>query len=486
MKVLITPEDQEHDRYVVKPVVEALFNDLDLAARIEVLPEPRLRGADDALDPQIVEGILRENPMIDLFLLVIDNDCDRRGNGGKARALSRSPWRVSCRGQLACRTLRRFRYGRRMRAYGAATCLVLCVALFSVPTARAASGDGLVLAVPELETPPTMIGLGGQVLKEIQSAALAEGYSLLDAQALEAKLGREEADRLRRCAGQPTCYASRLRNVGAQRAVVGSLSRNERAYLLRLYLVDLSTGQTVADVDRDILIASRRFSQDVAEAVPRLMRGEREARGTLRVRTQVPVRDAEVSIDGQVVGHAPVEVALKPGKYELRVTRRHHLPVRRFVDVFADKVSDEEVRLLREPGAPPDEEELPALVVENPSGDSSRPFAIRAPAWTAAGVALALGGVGGYFGLRASELQGRLEDGFDAQRGVYAGTRRDVIEGHANARRANAFFAGAAVAATAAVVLTVFDVGAPSSKGTIEAAPTAGPGGAGVMLGGRF
>ena len=341
------------------------------------------------------------------------------------------------------------------------------------------------LAVPELETPPTMIGLGGQVLKELETAALAEGYTLLRTGEVEAKLGREEMEKLRRCAGQPSCYVTRLRSVGAQRAVVGSLTRNDKAYLLRLYLIDLSTGQTLADVDRDILIASRRFSQDVSDAVPRLMRGEREARGTLRVRTSVPLRDAEVSIDGRVVGHAPVEVALKPGKYELRVTRKHHLPVRRLVDVFADRVTDEEVRLLREPGAPPDEEELPALVTTEAPTEESR-FAIRAPAWAAMGVGLALGGVGGYFGLRASGTQSRLEDGFDAQRGVYAGTRREVIEGHADARRANLFFAGAAAAATAAVVLTAFDVGGPSAKGSLEAGPTVGPGAAGVSVGGRF
>jgi hypothetical protein len=84
VKVLVIPEDQELDRYIVKPVVEALFRELDVRARVDVLPEPRLRGAAQALDPAVVREIVEDNPMVDLFLLVVDADCDRDGNKGKA------------------------------------------------------------------------------------------------------------------------------------------------------------------------------------------------------------------------------------------------------------------------------------------------------------------------------------------------------------------------------------------------------------------
>jgi len=89
MKVLVIPEDQELDRYIVKPVIEALFADLQLAARVDVLPEPRLRGANDALDPQVIRGIVDENPMADLFLLVVDRDCNREKNEERARGRER-------------------------------------------------------------------------------------------------------------------------------------------------------------------------------------------------------------------------------------------------------------------------------------------------------------------------------------------------------------------------------------------------------------
>lgn len=38
MKVLVIPEDQVHDQYILKPVVEALLADLEIPAHVQVLP----------------------------------------------------------------------------------------------------------------------------------------------------------------------------------------------------------------------------------------------------------------------------------------------------------------------------------------------------------------------------------------------------------------------------------------------------------------
>lgn len=86
MKVLVIPEDQQLDAFIMKPVIEALLKDLEYVATVAVLPEPRLRGAGDALDAQIVASIVRDNPMVDLFVLVVDRDCDRQGHTAKAAA----------------------------------------------------------------------------------------------------------------------------------------------------------------------------------------------------------------------------------------------------------------------------------------------------------------------------------------------------------------------------------------------------------------
>lgn len=86
MKVLVIPEDPTLDQYILKPIVEALFADLGRKARIEVLKDPHLRGTSEALDPEMVARIVEENPMEDLFLLMVDRDGDRLGNSRQALA----------------------------------------------------------------------------------------------------------------------------------------------------------------------------------------------------------------------------------------------------------------------------------------------------------------------------------------------------------------------------------------------------------------
>ncbi len=86
MKVLIIPEDPSTDQFILKPIVQALFDDLKPNARIAVLQEPRLRGAAQALDREMIKEIIDSNPMEDLFLLLIDRDCNREHHVEKAAA----------------------------------------------------------------------------------------------------------------------------------------------------------------------------------------------------------------------------------------------------------------------------------------------------------------------------------------------------------------------------------------------------------------
>ena len=86
MKVLIIPEDPTLDQYILKPIVESIFRDVERSARVHVLSEPHLRGVDQALDKDVVAGIVADNPMVDLFLIVVDRDCvDSRNDRAQAR-----------------------------------------------------------------------------------------------------------------------------------------------------------------------------------------------------------------------------------------------------------------------------------------------------------------------------------------------------------------------------------------------------------------
>jgi hypothetical protein len=89
VKVLVVPEDQELDRYIVQPVVQAIFSELGRRADIAVLPEPRLRGASQALDAKMIAEIVDKRPMFELVLLIVDRDCNREKNVEKAAARER-------------------------------------------------------------------------------------------------------------------------------------------------------------------------------------------------------------------------------------------------------------------------------------------------------------------------------------------------------------------------------------------------------------
>jgi len=75
MKVLVLLEDPTHDQFIARPVVERLFTDMGWSARVDVLTDPCVRGASDLFAR--LDSIIEDHPMIDLFLVIMDRDCDR-------------------------------------------------------------------------------------------------------------------------------------------------------------------------------------------------------------------------------------------------------------------------------------------------------------------------------------------------------------------------------------------------------------------------
>ena len=91
MRVLIIPEDPTLDQFVLTPIVQRIFTDLDIGARVEVLFDPHLSGADQALDGAVAP----EEP-----------SRSRRGRGLRADLREQRP---VPRGRLRCATLQRGR-----------------------------------------------------------------------------------------------------------------------------------------------------------------------------------------------------------------------------------------------------------------------------------------------------------------------------------------------------------------------------------------
>lgn len=58
MKIMVVPEDPVLDQYILKPIVERMFEDLGRRARVQVLANPRLRGVAQALDHRVLARVV--------------------------------------------------------------------------------------------------------------------------------------------------------------------------------------------------------------------------------------------------------------------------------------------------------------------------------------------------------------------------------------------------------------------------------------------
>lgn len=334
-------------------------------------------------------------------------------------------------------------------------------------------------AVVDVDAPDLMMGLGAQVTRAIEAEARNQKFDLMSSEDLRAKIDARRYEQLKKCGGKPACVAQELEGLGVKRAVVGQLSRDERNYLLKLWFIDLPTLSVVADVDRAILIAARRFQKDVEQAVPPLLRGEREARGTLAITANLA--DAQLFLNGEFIGTTPLSLPLKPGKYEVKAERKKYLPITRLVAVEANQESKVEFKLLLIPGQLPDDQVVPVLTKKDDAAQPQSTLSLSPLTWVLGGVTVAAAGTGLAFGLISRGQLDTLTQGFNADTMVYTGTRAQALEQNRNATIANISFGVAGAALIGTVVSGIID-----GTHSVQVAPTVTPQGAGVTVGGHF
>lgn len=333
-------------------------------------------------------------------------------------------------------------------------------------------------AIVDVDAPDLMMGLGAQVTRALVTEAQNQKFDLVTPDQLREKLDAKRYDSLKKCGGKVACVAQELESLGIKRAVVGQLTRDEKNYVLKLWLLDLSNLSVIADVDRSILIAARRFQKDVEQAVPPLLRGEREARGTLSL--TVNLADAQVSVNGEFMGTPPLTLNLKPGKYEVKVERNKYLSITRLLGVEANQETHGDFKLLLKPGEVPDEQIVPVLTKKTDAAPTTV-VTLSPLTWVLGSAAIAAGGTGLVFGLIARDQESSLRAGFDPATSVYQGTRAQALEQNRNALVANVAFgiAGAALAGT--IVSGIID-----GTHAVQVAPVVTPNGAAVTVGGSF
>lgn len=76
--VLVITEDHTKDQYIVKPLVEKILQDLGKTrAKVRVCVDPRFQGFSDCTDVEKLRTkVIEAYPMVHLFLLLVDRDCE--------------------------------------------------------------------------------------------------------------------------------------------------------------------------------------------------------------------------------------------------------------------------------------------------------------------------------------------------------------------------------------------------------------------------
>ncbi len=309
-------------------------------------------------------------------------------------------------------------------------------------------------AIVDVDAADALMGLGAQVTQRVLDGAAAQKLQVLTPDQLRTMLTPDKYAGLKKCHDSTACVAQALSGTPVTRVITGSLTKDERNYLLKLWHHDLGNNSLVCDVDRAILIAARRFQKDVEQAVPPLLRGEREARGTLVVECNVP--NAQITVNGDFIGTPPVTLTVKPGKYEVKVTKPKYLPVTRLATVEANQKTVEAVKLLLIPGETADQD--PSLVTKKPGAEADHAVSLSIPTWVFGGLTVASGVTATIFGLLAGSQERSLLAGLDETTGVYAGTRAQALEQNRNALIANVAFIATGVTALATAVFLIIDL----------------------------
>ncbi len=84
LRVLVIAEDFTHDQFILKPLMDEMLRALGKPqAKVLICREPKLGSVEQATNWQRLEEIIRQQPMIDLFILCVDRD----GKEGRQQAL---------------------------------------------------------------------------------------------------------------------------------------------------------------------------------------------------------------------------------------------------------------------------------------------------------------------------------------------------------------------------------------------------------------
>lgn len=343
------------------------------------------------------------------------------------------------------------------------TCLTL-LALLALPApARAAPARGK-LAVLNLFSPMSLMGIGGLLSRRAVEEAQREGFEVLTPDPAEAKIGRETLKKLKECDLQPACLGSYATALGGGKLLAGTLDRDDVHYLVRLVIVDLDTGKPFASAQRSVLIAARDLDREFDAMLPDLLAGKSSAPTKLTLTS--PRKHVRATVDDRPIGELPQTLELSPGRHEIRAEKRDYLPASEYVDLApgTNTTVDLPLTLLPNKIDPDEYVAQPTLQKAAPAAEPEveRHAGVPLASWIAFGTAAAAAGAGTYFALSENGIANRAVDANGDH--VLDITRQEALTARRDAGFANLSFIVAGVAAGTGLVLWLMDDGGSSEK----------------------
>lgn len=252
---------------------------------------------------------------------------------------------------------------------------LLALSIFVAATAAAAERPRVAVLEVAIggDAPPA---LRTQVEKSLEGGLYAAGFEVVPSREVAARLRRARS--LAGCTST-TCLARIGDLVGARRFVRARVAASGGAYDVELELLAPDVeGGVVQRVERTCAVCTLREANDlVSRSVVELVNPPRpEAPPPVKVAVRTSPEGATVSVDGTLVGRAPVELELEPGEHNFEATGPEgYAPLARRETVGGERA---DVHL-----------ELPRVAPPPPAAPPPRASRFGAWKWAAAGGAVA-------------------------------------------------------------------------------------------------
>ena len=281
------------------------------------------------------------------------------------------------------------------------------------------------------------------------------------------------------CVFDNACLRKVKEKLGARWFIVARLALRDGGYQITVTRIADS-----ADEDVSRAKPSPAGAASVINTTRGLVLGSlKQPMTTLVLSVNIP--DALVEINGVKRGEGPTSVAVKPGRYKIRVSKEGYTPFEATITCAADRQCVVPANIFEVPvnNLNPD----PRV----PTVDST-PKILQITGWTAAGIGLVMGGVGIAYGVQAKSLQNRADKACSSNPcGGSLENRADAEQLQREGQTAAKLFNGVGIPglillAAGTAVAVVGHVLEPETGAEVEIQPSFGPGGAYVNTVIRF